>query len=434
MPFTILFILDFPVWTVQLFESALKTRDVLVQLGGRVVARSERLRAEGVARGWSIERARARFPEAQVRLHPGPRIRLAWDLALAWIHTLTPWMESGLHANFVHRPGDASTRRDVEALAEEGIAVLNLGKGVDASRVAHRLRARIGIAGDRASAWLAAMSAGPTSVLDVCGEEESFRRGLPIHWLATLGIGIDTLERLAWLGFHTVGQIARMTPLQLQAQFSEGRALSALLHERDTRTVQPFVLPPSIRAEYEAPEPMLEPAEWEPVLHHLSTVVVKRLSGEQPPPQASFKLPLPPHNPIRATAICELQQQAQMVTVGMTGNRQVKTSRRISHAPTSEFQKIWPLAQLAARDASATIHHGIDHISVTLEGLVRPTAHQELLWDEKRASLERAVAEVERRQPGTSLRVVGFDADAYLPEEAFQLVPVTVVQRTRNRP
>ena len=421
MRFATLYISDFPVWVVELFEPSLRGRDIIVQLSGRVAARSERLAEAGIQREWAIERARAQAPDATVRAHPGARTRLAWDLILEALTRRTPWVEPRLSGEFIHVPTEARLRARIDALGEEGMAVLGLearegrhdahsarscDPGLDVQALARAVRARVGVAGDRATSFLAALQAPHGSALVVPDRDSAtFRGHTPLALTEAAGISPDTCERLRWLGFHTVGQLRRLTPIQLRAQLSEGDALHALGRADDRRPVSLFVPPPSVHAEHSAVTRLVEPGEWEPLVDALLLQCMTRLEN----------------------------RDVQMVRVSMSAGAKQRAVRRLSHEPTSDLRGLTMLARMATRDVAPYFPEGVDGVVVTLEGLVPAIRRQALLWGEERATLNRALEALEKRVPGASLRVVGLDADAYLPEEAFQLLPIAAASPPRPR-
>jgi hypothetical protein len=416
MRFATLYIPDFPVWAVRFFEPGLREHEVLVQLSGKVVARSDRLRAEGIERGQAIDRARAHAPDAMVRAHPGVRVRLAWEIVLRWLNTLTPWLETSVSGAFVYRPTDRTLRSEVDALANEGVAVMTLVGDVDPHDVARRLHARVGVADDRATSLLAALSAERSSARVVMsGQEQALREQLAIGWLEGAGISAETRERLAWLGFHSIASIGRLSAAQILAQFTEGRALIALTRGGDVRPVLLFNPPPSIRGEHVALNALREPAEWEPVVRRLLLDALGRLG----------------------------ERDAQMLTVSMSAGRVTRTSRRLCHEPTSDVRTLGFIAELALADVTrgleacpSALENGVDEVVVVLEGLVASAGQQQRLWEEERDIFEKALTHVEKRLPGLSLRIIGVDSDSYLPEEAFQLVsaalPLPPIARKRT--
>lgn len=84
--------------------------------------------------------------------------------------------------------------------------------------------ARLGIAERRFTAYAAALTADPGSVLRIApGESEAFLAPLPVEWLP---LDAEAVERLRLLGLRTCGALAALPRHALEAQFgpSGGRA------------------------------------------------------------------------------------------------------------------------------------------------------------------------------------------------------------------
>ena len=419
MRFATLYIRDFPVWVIEQLEPALCGHDIIVQQSGRVAARSERLEATGIACGWPIERARAQAPDAIVRAHPGPRTRLAWDLLIEALATRTPWVEPALSGVFITRaagngagalrsprPGSVTASQALDTSLNEGIAVL-APVDIDPHALARWARASVGVADDRATSFLAALSARPGKACAVPDKEATrFRQRLPLGLLSAAGVSASALERLGWLGFKTLGQLERLSLAQLRAQLPEGEALHALGRTDDRRPVAMHRPAPSVRLEHAEDSPLEEPGAWLPVIDGLVVRAVLQLE----------------------------RQDAQMVRVCLRCGGPWRSARRLSHEPTSDARALSMLARLALRDLTPRFVEGADGFAVVLEGLVPAASRQALLWGNERATLARALAALEQRIPGASMRVADFDADAYLPEEAFHLVSLAPPTPAGRRP
>ncbi len=372
--FTALVIPEFPVWAMRTLDPELGDRQVAVVSGGRVVARSEGLARMGLHHGQSAERVRSLAPGAVLRLLAGMEQRLAWEDTLADLNRYTPWIEP-------LRPGRAWLRfaRDSEA--------------VEASS---RLRAQVGMAADRSTALLAALAAEEGSLLSIpLGDEEEFRAELPLEILGEAGVGPGTLERLAWLGFARVGSLARLTRPQLCAQFEEGALLDNLARTGDRRPVPLYVPPPVVSVAHHFDEPAREPAEFEPVLHHLLEEAAAGLQG----------------------------RRASLVTVRLEGAAQRVGARRVLRAPTLEAARLWTPARLALKQAWPARSFELQCLEVDLGGLVTPRRAQGQLWP-TRPGPEAALRVVESRFPGRMLRVARLAPWSVLPEEAAALEPL----------
>lgn len=374
MSFTVVDIPEFPVWAARSLDPELKRTELLVVAGGRVAARSEGLVQRGIEEGWPVERARALAPEAAVRPLVGAEVRLVWEDTLDALNQRTPWVEP-------QRPGRACVRFATRPEAE------------DAARA---LPARLGMAADRSTALLAALDAHEGQVCVVVpGAEAEFRRDLPTDILAEAGVGEATLERLSWLGFPTVGSLARLTRAQLCAQFEEGALLDTLVRCEDRRPVPLYVPPAVVSADHAFETPAVEPAEYEPVLRHLVEEAAGGLGG----------------------------RRATFLTVRAEGGGAQHTSRRLLQTAVAEAERLWNPARLTLKKALGTHRREIERLTLILGGLLAPRRAQGRLFP-TRPGPEAALRAVEARFPGRLLRITRLDPWSLLPEEAATLEPV----------
>lgn len=372
--FTAVDIPEFPVWAARVLDPDLRRRELLVVAGGRVAARSEGLVRRGIETGWPAERARALAPEALVRPLAGAEIRLVWEDTLDLLNRCTPWVEPV-------RPGRAFARLATRPEAED---------------VARRLEARLGVAGDRSTALLAALEAEDGRIRFVpAGGEDEFRRSLPVDVLGDVGVGEATLERLSWLGFPTVGSLARLTRPQLCAQFEEGALLDTLVRGDDRRPVPLYVPPPVVTAEHAFETAAVEPAEYEPVLRHLVAEAAAALNG----------------------------RRVTFLTVRIEGGGAQRSSRRLLQASVGEAERLWTPARLTLRKAAPARGFAIERLTLILGGLQAPRRAQGRLWA-TRPGPEAALRAVEARFPGRLLKITRLDPWAVLPEEAATLEPL----------
>jgi DNA polymerase IV len=115
-----------------------------------------------------------------------------------------------------------------------------------AARLRHEVRERVGLpitVGVARTKFLAKVASGvakPDGLLVVPPEQElAFLHPLPVERL--WGVGRVTAAKLHELGLTTVGQVAELEELTLEALLgrASGRQLHALAHNRDPRPVQP---------------------------------------------------------------------------------------------------------------------------------------------------------------------------------------------------
>lgn len=372
--FTLVDIPEFPVWAARAVEPELRRQELVVVAAGRVVARSSGLAERGLEPGWSQERALALAPEAVFRPLAGAEVRMVWEDTLERLNRSTPWVEPV-------RPGRAFAR---------------LSPAAEAARLAQSLGARLGSAEDRSTALLAALEAAEGQALTVAeGQEDELRRSLPAEILLEAGVGEATLERLAWLGFPTVGSLARLTRAQLCAQFEEGALLDRLARCEDRRPVALYVPPPVVAAEHSFEPPVREPADYEPVLRHLVDVAAGQLAG----------------------------RRATFLTVRLEGPGEQRASRRILPTALAEAERLWNPARLTLRKALPARGFGIERLELVLGGLQTPRRTQGRLWT-LRPGPEAALRAVEARFPGRLLKITRLDPWVLPPEEAATLEPL----------
>lgn len=360
---------EFPVWAWQRSEPGLVGRELLVVAAGQVVSLTPALRQAGVRPGFRQERALALAPQAVVRQASGIPEKLLWEEVLLACNRHTPWLEG-------ESPGRLTARLSGSELADLAVS----------------LRCRAGRAGDRSTAYLAALASRPGQPLTVpAGAEQAFRDSLPLAVLGRAGVCSDSLQKLLWLGFSSVGSLLRLTRAQLQARLAEGVLLYELSRWEDRRPVRLFVPPPELEAAW-SDEQELE--QLEPVLTHLLDQLLPRLAP----------------------------RRAACVTVEVGAAR----VRRYLQSPTGRRGPLWNAVARAGQEALAACGAPPEAVSLRLGGLSLPPSQQGRLFAPDRrslrpAGLERALARLEARLPGRLFRVRTLDPDAYLPEEACAL-------------
>ncbi|MEW6284031.1 MAG: hypothetical protein AB1758_35790, partial [Candidatus Eremiobacterota bacterium] len=250
---------------------------------------------------------------------------------------------------------------------------------------------------------LAAFSVPEGSVRCVpTGQEEVFRHSLPLSCLGQAGLSRETLMRLLWFGFQTVGSLNRLSQAQLEARFGEGRLLFELSRARDTRPVGLYTPPPRIQAAYQAEEELTEPADYEPVLFHLLDQASEELHG----------------------------RQVRWLSVRAELGRDTVTGRRFLSLPEHRPKRLRTAARLALEEALKGFPRppAIERLEVMLGGLLEPVPSQGRLWVErgelKRQGLQKALDRLRMRFPGRLRRVCLHHPEAYLPEDAWSLEPV----------
>ncbi len=392
-------IADFPAWAAArhdpaLQEPARRDKPVLIYRNGRVVAASPAARVSGVQTGWSLPRAQALLPEAVALPHHAALTALAWQEVLQALYELTPYLES-------IRPGLA-----IASIRPPGAVTAHV----------QSWGAQAGVADDRTTAELLALAAKPGELRELPpGTGMEFLRQASVRYLMAAGVSAATIERLGWFGWHTVGALHPVTRQQLRAQFPESDILFRYAQARDVRPVAMYWPPPVLEAHYEFDDPVCEPWEWEPILDYLLEQVCEPLAG----------------------------RSVRTITVSLEAPRGgTQPMRRLSRKRLLRE----PVASLARlRDEACQILSALQHslyerqrtaaltrLEVELGGLEDTYATQHNLFAE-RPTVHAVLAALEDRFPGSVQRVVMIDRDAYLPEAAFRLVPLTPEDLTPPR-
>lgn len=165
-----------------------------------------------------------------------PAYHQASARVMAVLHDLTPFVEQiSIDEAFLDvtmLPGEAEVlARRLQALIRDDLG-LPCSLGVASNKLVAKVATNIGKAG-------ATRDAPPNAILVVPpGEEAAFLAPLPIREL--WGVGPKTAERLARLGIHTIGDIARWPSDDLAYRFGKhGEELAQRARGIDDRPVEP---------------------------------------------------------------------------------------------------------------------------------------------------------------------------------------------------
>jgi nucleotidyltransferase/DNA polymerase involved in DNA repair len=335
--------------------------------GERVVACDAAARRAGIVPGMGRTAARARSTELQEVAAAAPELDSAWRGLLMELYDHTPWLEA-------------------TAL---GVVALRLNPA-EALQLAADRRARAGAAESREHARLLALAAHPGR-LRAGGAAEVER--LPLLLLRGLGVAAGTLERLRWLGLERLGELQRWSPGQIGALLGpEAPEVLRHLHGPYRYDVPPFRPPASIRSRLAFDDAACEPAVLEPALMQLANTAAAQLGD-------------------RAAGILTLHADVQGIAF---------RAARVAKVPLRDPGTIARLAYLALTECGAQ-PLGVDGLILELSELHRP-AHQGALWPQ-RERLDRAVSGVERRFPGSLLRIETLDPYALAFEHRAHLTP-----------
>lgn len=366
---------QFPAWALQRSDPALQGRPLLVYQAGHIVAVSPEAHQLGAQDEGTLHRAQSQFPQAVFRPLHGPTLQAIWAEILTALLDFTPYLES-------LRPGlliaDVRPPRAVLPLVRQW--------GVQG-----------GVADDRSTAELAAFTTLPGTLRAVRpGQSGAFLKRIPLTALAAAGLRSDALERLGWFGWQRVGDLSHLTHRQLAAQFDQGKLLFRYAQAGDQRPVGFYRQPPLIQAAFTFDEPVREPYEWEPVLDLLIEQVLAALRD----------------------------QGAQTVGLSVETPHGVRRGHRLLHEALTGKRV---LQETARRLLVELLGMGQPMRRLVLQlGALHPlTPQQGRLFGRQRPPASVAIRALEDRFPGALRRIVMLDKNAYLPETAFRLEPVT---------
>ena len=368
------FVADLPSWALQRLEPNLRETPVVVLAGRRVAGVCERARKAGIKRGDEVDRVRALCPSAAIAQLEPSALTAAWDAALETMHRVTPWIETV-------RPGTAYLA---------GINVL------DAEALASELFVRLGLAQSRGTALLAALAARACSAR-VVSDEAVFLSHLPTYFLRGANIPAHVIERLGLFGLRTLGDLLiRVTPKQLQGQFGKDAApLWALISGADTRPVPIYTPASSLHASWIFDPPALEPHEWQPILEHLTTVVVDQLEP-------------------RVTGT---------ITIMLTTALGESSARQVLKLYTSDRKTLLTAAERLLLEAHPGIE--LERVNVMLSDLLKPIPFQENLFQNlERPDVREAIKVVHQHYPEKIGRLEIVRPNAPLRASRFRFAPL----------
>ena len=224
----------------------------------RVVAATRPARKAGIRPGMSLPQARALLPDLVARARDPECEGAAQEALLEAAEGFSPRVEDGFGEGeggvvYLDVTGIEShfSGEGTGPEGEAGRALARAAEGVG-------LPARVGIAGSKLAARVAADEGGAPSVVPP-GQEAAFLAPLPLERLCPEVRLAATLER--W-GIRSAGELARLPEAQVASRLGEtGRALHAVARGEDPRPLTPRRPPPSFREgmELEWPLVALEP-------------------------------------------------------------------------------------------------------------------------------------------------------------------------------
>ena len=256
----------------QLLDPSLCGKPIAVG-GGVVLAASYEAKAFGVRSGMPGRRARQLCPQLTfVGGHFKDYQRLG-DAAIAVLSDFTPLVE----------------RISIdEAFADVAGCTHLFGPPAEiASAIRRRVREElglpisIGVARTKHLAKIASQVAKPDGLVIVDPDTElDFLHGLPVELI--WGVGPATSARLAQIGVHTIGQLAKLPERSLERLLGHaaGEKLTALAWNRDLRVVKTHRRVQSAGAQSALGKQPAEERVFRPTLRHLADRIATRLRAK----------------------------------------------------------------------------------------------------------------------------------------------------------
>ena len=368
---------DFPAVAVQRAERL--TSDVVIIQKHVVYSCTRGAHALGVEIGDSSQRAERLAPGARLVLRKYTTELSVWEEVLQAVYTLTPHI----------------------VVMNAGSALLHATDAQKLRLFAAQYKARVGIASSKLTARLAAYSCESNALHFISdADAKRFLSNAPVELLQHFQIDDDCLEKLGLFGLNTLSKLSKLSERHLGAQFGkQGKRLYKLVQEimSDKRATLPYFLPPQpIAAHRKFENNIREPREFLSVLDEMLAQAMAELRKIYGRKCCWIGLRLLPHKSQRLY------------------------SRRILKEACDSIDYIRTTAQTLLR----SLMNGSECTEMTFElgGLVIATATQISFIAEKIEP--RILAEkVEQRYPHTMYKAQITNAEAYLAEDRFTLLP-----------
>lgn len=334
---------------------------------GKILHANPQAQTGGVQEGMRVSGALSRLPDLHTVPLSGPALEAAWAEVATTLPIYSPKVES----------------------LSLGRALLTLTP--DAAReLARALNGRIGLAGTRELALLAALNSAPGEVQTVT-DASAFRHALPLGVLRHVGLSSTMHERLHWLGLHTLGDLLKWRKAQQAAYLgAEFTALNPYLHGANTGGVQSAKLEPQVKARLEFNEPIYEPSELAAAAAELTTSLLSALQHRAPQ---------------------HLTVKAGVAGVTLSATRHLKEDIRTPAPLTRAILR-------TLHDADAA-RYGIETLEVSLTSLTRPAVQGDL-WNRRAARDAADLAE--RRYPGVMRQVQWLDPHSLAADTAYRWI------------
>ncbi len=219
---------------------------------------------EGLQPGMPLPQALARYGDAELIQADMPDYRSVWSGILDALENVSPLVEDA-------EPGCAYIGVDgLHLIYPDDSAI------TDAVReaVPETLSPRMGIAGNKFLAYLAARRCPPGGHRVLTGDVAPFLKDLPGD---VLPVSIKSRSRLRDFGLNTLGQIAALPPGPFQSQFGpEGKRIRELAGGIDTTPLYPRFMEESIEESATLPSVTVS---LDAILVSLESLLAKLLAG-----------------------------------------------------------------------------------------------------------------------------------------------------------
>ncbi len=261
-----------------------------------------------------------------------------------------------------------------------------------ARELATVLHAPVGLAASQELAHLAALRAEPGEVREVHPDHEHvFLALVPISHLNVLGLNLDQIEKLSFLGIRGLADLLSWSAAQRTAFLGvdTAKVLQRFVKGPRTETVALFQPSEVIQIILGFDDPLTEPGEVEAALHEMVPPLLDKLRGR---------------------TCAYLSVQADTVAGMLSETKPLK-------GPQDERSLI--RAALTLLDRSTALPLGVDRLTVGLSGLAQPSRQVGLWPDVRELDAVRAVLE---RFPQGLVRVQWRDIYAYAVDAQYAWV------------
>jgi nucleotidyltransferase/DNA polymerase involved in DNA repair len=369
----------FILWQAAYEQPTLRDKPLISLEKSKVAHASSLARRAGIEAGMTVDGARARCNELVIVERDPVSLQNAWHDVLEQLYAFTSFIES----------------------PKPGVVFLELAPS-DATQLAESFQARLAFGKTQEAARLQALMTrtGAASLL------EKPLSKFPLRILSALGVMAKTLERLAWLGLKTLGDLSKWTKHNLIDYLGDEAApIIRYLHGPFTKTVNKYTPPVVLRATHSFDEIVSEPFQLEPVLQLLARRLETGLETKV----------------------------ASRLTVRAIAQGIAFSATKISRNPLKQSSIINLLAQSALGETGAQ-PLGIERLELSLSGLYK-FSEQGMLWG--KANAQHAIEKVNERYPGALLKIE--HVDTFLPDSEFsyRLVPIQgslqTVQKSKSK-